>query len=732
MKLKHRFFQNRIKNSMLMKNILANAAIIIVLVVSILSVVYVVSSNILSKEIEQQIRLKLTDARTKIDETHEDQQRQLNLLSRSSDIDGILGGGVIPAFDNQTKAIMENFTPNMENILVINNQGKVVYDSNNGSKSLVDSDLSSRQYFIDSQSGKASYSDILVSKATGHSIQVVSVPIERDGSVIGVLATTMNIGYLSDILKEIKIEKSGYAVLIDHEGNFVYHPKAALIGTNMNALGVKKLTAAFPDMQAGKEGKVYYTFKNIGKLQLFIPMGKWCLSINAVRSEYLAPVTEMFHKIVILGLLLLLLAAGITAYTSYKTVKRIYGVRNVIGVVTKGDMTVAIDEKNLKTCWEVTGCGKADCIAYQNSNLKCWEISGTLCNGEVQADALGKIDRCKSCAVYRASEGDELGQMTRGVSVMVTTIRGLILGISKISEQLSASSQQLSSASEETTTSAESISSRMEDMSYDAQHQTKYAEQIHGRTQDMNQQLIECAEKILHMDTEAKDVNSRAAMGNQKIKHTISGMEEIKVQTEKIGQVMEALLQHSTEIGEINSLITSIASQTKLLSLNASIEAARAGEHGRGFSVVAEEIGKLSEQSQKSAQDISVLIDRITDSIENAHQLMDQETQYVQNGILTVNESRSAFEDITGNVASMMTGMEEVVAFVESVKSSSLTVTQEIEKMAGIIEESGADIEEITASTQEQSSVSEEISKSAEELTKMAEELLLAVSKFTV
>lgn len=204
-----------------------------------------------------------------------------------------------------------------------------------------------------------------------------------------------------------------------------------------------------------------------------------------------------------------------------------------MGDVTNGDLSVKVNEKNLQKCWETMQCGNPDCVGYQNDNLKCWELSGTLCKGEVQEDAISKLDNCKNCKVYMRSEGDELSQMTRSLSVMITTIRNLIYRISEISQQLTCSSQELSTASEETTVSAEGISERMEAMSTSAQNQTEYVEHINLMTHEMNLLLSDSAQKINDMANEAEQVNVKAQTGNEKVGHAIAGMVKLRTKRQK-------------------------------------------------------------------------------------------------------------------------------------------------------------------------------------------------------
>lgn len=718
------------RKSLLFKNILINLSIVIILVVSIISVLYHLSSEKITEQIEQQIYLKLVDAKEEIESTRTNQEQQLLLLSKSTDAENVLNGQDAEGFGYQAEGLVQNYSEFMENVLILNSTGEVVYDSDNGN--LNGTDLADREYFKESMAGNTAHSEMLVSKSTGNTIEVCSVPIERDGKVIGVLATTMNVDYIKDILEDITVEESGYAYLIDENGNFIYHPKAELISTNIADLGVPQLTAALPDMQAGDEGEISYTYDGKEKINLYVPLENWSLSINAVKSEYLSVVNLMLEESLIIGVILMLLAIVATAVNSYFMISRIKNVQKVMGLVTHGDITAQVEEQNLSKCWQTKKCNKPDCPAYENENLKCWEISRTLCNDEIQENAMTKLEYCKKCNVYEASEGDELGQMSRSLSVMITTIRNLIHHILEISEQLSSSSQELSSASEETTTSAESISERMEEMSSGAQDQTEYIENINTMAYDMNKKLSDSVNRINNMADEAELVNQKAKVGEDKIGFAINGMEQIQTQTMKIESVMNELISESAEIGKINDLITAIADETNLLSLNASIEAARAGENGKGFGVVADEIGKLATQSQESAKGISVLIEKITESINSANELMYSETEFVQNGIQTVHESKSAFEEISNTIYELVKGMKEVVSYVEIVKDSSAKVTHAVEKITTIIEGSSSDMEEITAATEEQTSVSEEISKSASELARMGEELINVVSEFKV
>ncbi len=684
----------KLKNSLLFKNLFTNLCIVMVALITIISVLYTLSSRQITTEIETQIQLQLDAVDSEITTFRDGQSDELIRLSGTTYVKSMLKGFVVDTFDVLANSMLANYSPYMENVLLIDADGIVVYDSKGSS--LVDQDLSDRGYFQQSIAGTTCHSDVLISKSTGHQVEVTSVPVVSNGEIIAVLASVMNIEYITEILETIQINESGYAYLLDANGNYIYDRDESLVGTNITELGVTELSDELLDPDNGGSGRVDYTLQGVDKITLHQTVGNWILCISAVKSEYLASVNTMLLQAILIGVAMMIIAGLITALNSYLMVNRIKKVKKFMSIVTGGDLTVEIVEDKPKKIF------KQKNIQESNTSMSKENTSG----------------------------GDELSQMTKGLGLMVATIRDLIKEIAGISEQLSSSSQELSSASAETMASSETVSDRMEEMSASAQNQTEYVETINTMTHEMNEMLINATSKIDQMESEAEIVSGKAKIGDEKIISTISGMEKIQTQTQKIDAVMEELIHQSSEIEQINGIITDIAEKTNLLSLNAAIEAARAGESGRGFAVVADEIGKLANQSQKSAQGISELIVRITESIKIVHKMMDEETGYVKNGIETVAESKVAFMQIDEKISGLLDGMKEVVSFVANVKESGNSVTAAVDRMSGLLEESAVEIEEIAASTEEQTSVAEEISNAATELSEMAENLLESVSTF--
>ncbi len=658
------------KQSMLIRNILINVGIVLCVSLSITYIAHLISENQVTKEIKKELELQIDLEIADVKHTRESLEIQLSIISDSPMMTGLLAGYASAEFSDEEESMREVYGENLESLYIMNKDGIVIYDSNN---ELIGKDLSDNSYFIDSMNGETAHSEVLTSVISGDFAEVTCVPIYSYGTIAGVLAVSMKIDYINDELEKIQVGDSGYAFLLDQNGDFIYSKNSDAIGQGLETSDIDGLNGQKSLLLSGKAGEFSCIDGNQKALVIFKPLGNWVLCIVAFENEYLKEVNKMLYYIVGMSLLLLMAASLITGTNSYLMVRKIRNLQSVIEKVTDGELGIELDTKG---------------------------------------------------------QGDELSQMTGSLGIMVQNLRSLVKGISDTSDRMRLSSHELSDASEATTMTAESISERMEEINCGIQDQTSYAESVGAMAGSMNENLVQSAEKIVLMARETGNVNQRAKEGQKTMSHMIAGMHLIQEQTGKVGAVMKALMKRSDEIGKINDLISSIAEETNLLSLNASIEAARAGEHGRGFAVVAAEIGKLAKQSRESASGIAELIDNITRDIDGADVMMQKELLLVDEGIHTVQNAVLTFDFIGKELSEVSDDMKQVVDSVDTVKDSSIKVSEAITKMIAVIEESGADIEKVTASTQEQTGVSEEISASASELTSMAEELQAAVSRF--
>ena len=169
----------------------------------------------------------------------------------------------------------------------------------------------------------------------------------------------------------------------------------------------------------------------------------------------------------------------------------------------------------------------------------------------------------------------------------------------------------------------------------------------------------------------------------------------------KVSENVKATDDSVNAIAAAVDLITSIASQTNLLSLNASIEAARAGEAGRGFAVVASEISKLSDESNASAKRIQDIIQELSNDSKHSMQLMEEVRQTLQQQQEKLNATKMQFEDVITDIKSSRRDTNTINEQTKDCDEARQTVVGIIENLSAISEENAAATEETTASMEE-------------------------------
>ncbi|CAM4488914.1 methyl-accepting chemotaxis protein [Paenibacillus tarimensis] len=224
-----------------------------------------------------------------------------------------------------------------------------------------------------------------------------------------------------------------------------------------------------------------------------------------------------------------------------------------------------------------------------------------------------------------------------------------------------------------------------------------------------------------------KDVSMKTAKvtseGTGQIQDMVARIRVVEEIMDAIVMSMEQLNTQNQAVGSILSTISEIASQTNLLSLNASIEAARAGENGRGFAVVANEVKKLAENSQKYTEEIASILDGSKDSfISLATQVMRGKEALVD-GKKSAEKSEAVFYQITeftNQVVTQAVGVEEKT---NKIKLSSNHIVSEISTIASVTEESTAAFQQISANVDNQRHMVDQTLSSFRELEKLIAEL---------
>lgn len=325
---------------------------------------------------------------------------------------------------------------------------------------------------------------------------------------------------------------------------------------------------------------------------------------------------------------------------------------------------------------------------------------------------------------------DELGSMTESFNRMVDSIRDLVAQINDNSLTLSASAEQLTASAEQTSSASEVIAASTAELSIGLEEQVRSVTMATDAIASVNThiRLMDTQAEEMTLCTEEAAESSR--IGAESVQRVMDQMQEIYCSTENTSRIIAALSGQSQKIGEIIGLINDIATQTNLLALNAAIEAARAGASGRGFSVVADEIRKLAEQSSVSSKQISELVDMIRKGTKEAEQSMDAGAQNVKTGIALAKSVHSAFALIDHSVMNVRQRAREVSGSISEISEGSERIVTAMDMVSGVTQKGAAASQETSAASQEQLATMEDVTHSAKSLAELAEEMQNKLSTF--
>jgi methyl-accepting chemotaxis protein len=482
----------------------------------------------------------------------------------------------------------------------------------------------------------------------------------------GVMAVDIFLTHLQKITNQVKIGDEGYAFLLDENKKFIAHPT--------NAGGSKATEKFYNEMYKKGQGTFTYTLDNKEKMMSFITnkLTGWKIAGNLYTEELSNAAAPIFQKTLLIIIISFIIGAGVIFLIVKSIMKPIINLKEHAITISKGDLTSNITIKSQ----------------------------------------------------------DEIGQLGRAFNEMVANLRNLAKQVSLNATQVAASAEELTASAEQTTDTTEQVSRAIQDVASSTEKQTSGVEDTAKALDEIAHGVTLITDSSIKVSELSRHTMNQAEIGGKAVANTVTQMKSISHSVSESNAMIESLNERSKEVSSILNVIAAIADQTNLLSLNAAIEAARAGEHGRGFSVVAEEVRKLAEQSQQSAKEIDVIIQRILRETDNAVQKMAQVNEDVKTGVQISNEAIERFEQILTGTKDIVPQMEEVSATTQQIAASVQELNTTTNNLSLIAQENAAASEEVAASTEEQLASMQEIAASAEALSKMAEDLTLSTSQF--
>ncbi len=473
---------------------------------------------------------------------------------------------------------------------------------------------------------------------------------------------------------------SSYAYVVGSDGTMLYHPTADKIGQPVENDAVKQVLSEMAKGNRPATDVIAYEFKGVTKYASYY-IGKnmeYVIVITADENEVFAGVTQIITKSIYGSLFILILCSAIGLLVAIRIVKPIERITAIISQLA--------DLNFVESKWQA----------------------------------------------YISKRKDETGIMGRAIDSLRNALTDVTKKIADHSDNLYHASNTMTVSAQEASLSVEQVEKAISEI---AQGATSQAQD----TQTATENIILMGNVIEETSTEVDDLKENARImrnAGDKAIDILNELNQINKQTKEavfvISEQTNTTNESALKIKEATDMITDIAEETNLLSLNASIEAARAGEQGRGFAVVAAQIQKLAEQSNESARQIDDIIHSLIADSEKAVDTMEEVKVVIEKQNENVVNTENAFRDVKDGIDKSMGNIQKITDKTKQLDEARIKVVDVVQNLTAIAQENAASTEETSASASEVGTLVEDIANNAKQLNIIAGEMEESIKMFVM
>lgn len=513
-----------------------------------------------------------------------------------------------------------------------------------------DYDVTTRAWFDCTKTGKTVLTKPYIAASTGKTIISAVAPVfDENGTAVGAAGIDVAINTVVKMMGNYTIGKEGYTMLLTSDGTFVYHPNSSLIDTKIQDMNISSNIANAISSQI-----IGYRVNGEHKYGYIMPIGDTgfialsCIPNNQYYSSLVRSVIMLIILIVAGEVFILFLLGRLSG----KIVRPLVQLNGVATELANGNLDVSLD---VRTEDEV---------------------------GELAVSIDKTVQRLKEYIDYIDEISEVLAAMADG-KLAINLKYAYVGEFEKVKDALNHISQSMTEVMTSIVEGANQVSVGSDDLAKAAQGMAENTE-----TQAASiEELLATATTVAEQVKENRDNSGKSAEYTNEV---AAVMEESKKQMSQMREAMDKIQESSKQVVGVIKAIEDIASQTNLLSLNASIEAARAGDAGKGFAVVAGEIGGLANESADAVNTTRDLINVSLEEIEKGNAIVNDVMASLDNAVERVRVANGMIQDTAQNADTQMKSIDQIRDGIQD-------MSQVVQDNSAMAQETSATSEELAA-----------------------------------